>query len=96
MKRALKRAHHRLRGGQPDWPGEEPGLAKRILYDALLCAALLAFLAGLALTAWSVVEGFEAVRLIGGLVLLAAGPVLLLWWERAVWEPFAEHLARLD
>jgi hypothetical protein len=96
MQRALKRAHQRLQGRQPEWGGSEPGLWAKILYDALLTAAGAAFLGGLALIAWGVADRLEVMKVVGGAVLVVLGPALLILWERLVWEPFADKLSQLS
>ena len=96
MQRALARAHQRLQGNHPRRPSAPFARTTEILCDILLAAAVVAFLAGVALFVWAIVSGLGLFKIFAGLALLAIGPILLLIWERVAWEPFGRNLSQLS
>jgi hypothetical protein len=96
MQRTIGRAYKRLRGAHPRRPKSNVSHLLELACDALLAAAVLALLGGLALALWSVFGGVSAEGLILGLVLVGCGATLLCAWERLAWEPFAQQLDELS
>lgn len=96
MQRVIGRAYKRLRGAHPRRPKSDVSHLMELGCDALLAAAALAVLGGLALAVWGVFGGFSAEDLLLGLVLTGCGAILLCAWDRLAWEPFAQQLDELS
>ena len=96
MQRAVGRAHKRLRGAHPRRPTSDFSNLMDVACDALLAAAGLVFLGGLALALRAVFGGFAAEDLILGFVLVGCSIILLCAWERLTWEPLAQRLDELS
>jgi hypothetical protein len=95
MQRALNRAYQRLQGNHPKRPKTKLSHLAELGADVLLGAAALAVLSGVGLLIWAFADGLAAKKLIGGVVLIALGPLLLRVWERIVWDELADDLSKL-
>lgn len=96
MQRTIGRAYKRFLGAHPRRPKSDVSHLLELGCDALLAAAVLAVLGGLALALWGVFGVFSAEDLLLGLVLAGCGVILLCTWERLAWEPFAQQLDELS
>jgi hypothetical protein len=96
MQRALGRAYQRFQGEHPRRPASASGRAMELICDGLLVLAFASLPAGIGVAVSGLIGGVHPTRLAIGGGLVAAGPLLLLAWERLAWEPFAKRLSQLD
>ena len=96
MQRRFGRVYQRLRGAHPRRPRSRVSGLMEFACDALLAAAGLVFLGGLALALRAVFGGFPAEDLILSFVLVGCSIILLRAWERLAWEPIAQRLDELS